>query len=379
MTPRERVRTALDHREPDRVPVDLGGWQSGISYETYEPLKELLGIDEPTSIEERVQGLAWVDEPVLRRFGVDTRYVFPRGSRGDGTISKPDDRFVDEWGIEWFRPVDSYYYDIFSAPLRVSTRAGIDAHRWPAGIGREREAQLKREAEGISRGGYALFTCLAGVFEQATYLRGMDRLFIDLIQDPGYFRTLLEKVLQVEMDMYAPFFDAVGDRLDVVQYWGDLGSQQGPLISPAHYREYVKPLEAELVRFTKSRTGARVCLHSCGAVAEFIPDLIDAGYDVLNPVQTTARGMDPVRLKREFGKDMVFWGGVDTQRTLPFGTKTDIRAAVENLIGALGAGGGYILAPCHNIQALTPPENVIAAFEAARDAGVYPISTRGGA
>ena len=219
--------------------------------------------------------------------------------------------------------------------------------------------------------GCALFTCLAGVFEQATYLRGMEEFYTDVFTDPAVFETILDHVLEVEMEMYEPFFRVVGEHLDVVQLWGDLGSQRGPLISPEHYRRYIKPREAALVAFTKERTRARVCLHTCGSTYAFLPDLIDAGYDLLNPVQTTALDMDPARLKREFGGDLVFWGSIDTQRILPFGTEGEVRSEVREKIDTLGEGGGFIMAPCHNIQANTPPGNVVAMYDEALSYGRY--------
>jgi uroporphyrinogen decarboxylase len=369
--PRERIQTALNHKEADRVPVDLGGWQSGISYETYEPLKEYLGIREETRIEEPVQGLAWVDEPVLQKFRVDTRYVFPNGNAGEKVKPKGEDEFTDAWGIRWKRPASSHYYDISFSPLSEAERNEVKKYAWPVVdefVDGEGVAGVLARLEDTQ---FALFTCLAGVFEQATYLRGMTRFYTDIHDDPALFEALLDGVLEAELALYGRFFEIAGERLDMVQYWGDLGSQHGPLISPDHYRRYVKPREAELVEFTRKHTNAKIALHSCGAVYDFIPDAIDAGYDVLNPVQTTAAGMDPVRLKREFGADLVFWGAVDTQRVLPFGSSEDVENEVKRQIDTLAPGGGYILAPCHNIQALTPVENVLGLFEAARSYGRY--------
>jgi uroporphyrinogen decarboxylase len=377
MTSRERVRAALSHREPDRVPVDFGGWQSGISHETYGPLKALLGVKSETRMEERVQGLSWVDEPVLEMFGVDTRYVFPSHA---GTVSYPltgEDGFTDSWGIRWRRPASSHYYDIECSPLAGKSPAEVKKHRWPAADAFFDPDGVRAALETLAGSGFALFTCLAGVFEQATYIRGMSEFYMDFIQNPATVESLLDEVLETEMDIYGRFFEIVGEELDLVQYWGDLGSQQGPLISPEHYRRFVKPREAALVEFTKKRIKAKVCLHTCGSAYAFIPDLIGAGYEVLNPVQTTAAEMDPVRLKREFGKDLVFWGAVDTQRLLPFKTPEDVKTGVKRAIEALAPGGGYILAPCHNIQASVPAKNVVALFEAAKQYGRYPIQRSG--
>jgi len=368
---RERVIAVLEHRQPDRVPIDLGGWQSGISYETYEPLKKFLGVDAPTRLEERNQGLAWVDEEVLDRFGVDTRYIFPKLPSDDDLVIREDDQYTDPWGIVRRRPKGSHYYDIARAPLEGKDRDAVESHPWPyGGLPYEEEAMRAELARQLGSG-CALFSCLAGVFEQATYLRGMEEFYTDVYTDPSMFEAILDKVLEVELSMYERFFGIVGEHLDVVQFWGDLGSQKGPLIDPDHYRRYIKPREAALVEYTKQNTSARVCLHTCGSAYAFIPDLIDAGYDLLNPVQTTALDMEPVRLKREFGRDLVFWGSIDTQSTLPFGSEQDVRAEVRAKIDTLGDGGGYILAPCHNIQAGTPARNVAAMYDEAQRYGVY--------
>jgi uroporphyrinogen decarboxylase len=377
MTSRERVRTALNHREPDRVPVDLGGWQSGISHETYVPLKALLGVKAETRVDERVQGLARVDETVLEGFGVDTRYIFPIHAEAASYPLAGEDGFTDIWGIRWRRPSSSRYYDIERSPLAGKTASEIRNLRMPTAGDLFDAGSVRETLETRAGGGHALFTCLAGVFEQATYMRGMAELYMDFVLNPAMLEALLDAVLETEMDIYGRFFDIVGEELDLVQYWGDLGSQQGPLISPEHYRRYVKTREAALVEFTKKRTKAKACLHTCGSAYAFMPDLIEAGYEALNPVQTTAAGMDPVRLKDEFGKDIVFWGAVDTQRVLPFKTPEDVKENVRRAIDALAPGGGYILAPCHNIQANVPPRNVVAMFEEARNHGEYPIRAAG--
>ena len=374
MTPRERVRMALNHKEPDKVPLDLGGWQSGISYETYVPLKELLGINEETRMEERVQGLARVDEPVLEMFSIDTRYVFTSMGAGGGYNLKGEDSFKDSWGIEWKRPASSHYYDIVFSPFKAASIQDIDKHSWPNAqtfFNSDEIEKINYEIDRLSGSGYAIFTCLAGVFEQSTYLRGMTEFYMDIYDNPQIFEGIMDKVLEAELDIYGRYFEIVGEQLDVVQFWGDLGTQQGPLISPEHYRKYVKPREAALVDFAKKRTNARICLHSCGSVYDFIPDIIEAGYEVLNPVQTTAAGMDPVKLKNEFGSEMVFWGAIDTQRVLPLGTEEDVQSEVKRQIDALARGGGYILAPCHNIQVNTPPKNIVMLFNTANVYGKY--------
>ena len=367
--PRERLQTALAHKEPDCVPVDFGGWQSGISYETYEPLKKLIKIDTETVIAERVQGLARIDDELLKLFHVDTRYVFTSTEAVDNRQMKEEDSFVDAWGIEWKRPKTSHYYDIAKAPLQGKKIEDIKTLSWPTAETFLSIDGIRENADREIRDGYSVFTCLAGVFEQSTYVRGMNDFYMDIAIDAKFFEATMDRVLESLIDVYTTFFNIFGDRLDVVQFWCDLGTQRGPLISPEIYRKYIKPREAALINLTKKMTNAKVALHTCGGVYEIIPDIIDAGYDVLNPVQTTAIGMEPSRLKREFGKDLVFWGAIDTQRVLPFGTIDEVRDEVKAKIDILAPGGGYIFAPCHNIQANTPPENVLTMFETAIEHG----------
>jgi uroporphyrinogen decarboxylase len=313
-----------------------------------------------------------VDEEILRMFNVDTRYIFPRMLSDDDFIIRMDDRYEDAWGIVRARPKGFHYYEMVKAPLREADLGDIETHPWPSSYAFNEEL-IQAEIQRLASTGYAIFTCLAGVFEQSTYVRGLEALLTDLYENLPFFEAILDRILEALTSMYERFFALVGEHLDVIQFWGDLGTQHGPLISPDHYRRYVKPRESALVEFAKKNTNAKICLHSCGAVSAFIPDLIDAGYEILNPVQTTAADMDPTWLKREFGKDIAFWGSIDTQQILPFGSTEDVRQEVKHKIETLGPGGGYLLAPCHNIQAQTPPENVVAVFEAAKEYSAYPI------
>jgi uroporphyrinogen decarboxylase len=372
MTSKQRVLATLNHELPDRVPVDLGGWQSGICYGAYDNLKRSLGIDRETRLLERVQGLAVIDDEILDAFHVDTRYIFPVYLSGEDSIPRENHAFRDPWGITWYRPRGSFYYDIKHPSLHnASSPKDINSHPWPSPEMLCDEAAVHESMQSVDHHRFAVFTSLSSVFEQATYLRSMERFYMDLVTDIPLTESLLDRVLEVELATYKKFFGLVGDRIDVVEFWNDFGSQSGPLISPDFFRSYVKPRERKLIDCTLKHTGARIALHSCGSVFDFIPDFIDMGVEILNPVQTTARNMDPRTLKREFGKHLVFWGSIDTQRILPFGNPEDVRREVQEKIAVLGEDGGYLLAPCHNIQNNTPPENVLALFSAAENFGRY--------
>jgi uroporphyrinogen decarboxylase len=372
MTSKQRMQLVLNHDIPDRVPVDLGGWQSGICYDAYNRLKDLLQLQGETVLLERMQGLALPDDAILRRFNIDTRYVFPVKLSGEDSVPRENHAFTDAWGIEWHRPKGSHYYDCRKAALsNARTAADITKHSWPSAEILCQEEATVEAVDRINHREFAVFTSIASVFEQATYVRGMERFYVDLVTDIEFVEKLLDRVLEVELAGYEKYFSIAGGVLDVVEFWNDFGSQTGPLISPDFFRRHIMPREKQLMAFTREKTNARIALHSCGSVYEFIPDFIDMGVEILNPVQTTARHMEAETLKREFGKDLVFWGAIDTQRVLPFQDTDAVRKDVLEKIEALGKNGGYIIAPCHNIQNNTPPENIIALFDAAAEYGWY--------
>jgi uroporphyrinogen decarboxylase len=217
---------------------------------------------------------------------------------------------------------------------------------------------------------YALVTRIWGsMFERAWYLRGFENFLRDLVTDERFVNALLDKLLELNMELFDEYLGAVGPYVDVVPCGDDLGTQLGPLISPTLYRTYLKPRQRELFRFVKQRTKARLFFHTCGGVYPFIPELIEVGVDILNPVQVSAAGMDTERLKAEFGDRLCFWGGVDTQHVLPFGTPGDVRQEARRRIRDLGQGGGYVLGAVHNIQTGVPAANIVAMYEAAEEGG----------
>ena len=209
------------------------------------------------------------------------------------------------------------------------------------------------------------------MLEKSWELRGMERFFLDTVDNPLFIERLLDKVLEIEKKLYGNFLSITGEYLDVVQLFDDFGSQNGPLYSPQFFRDVLKPREAELIAEVKSKTAAKVMFHSCGSVYEFIPDLIEIGVDILNPIQVSARGMDTAKIKKEFGKDICFWGAIDTQRVLPFGTPGDVAEEVMKRIDDLALGGGYVLSSVHNIQDKVPAANIAAMYKTAADYGVY--------
>jgi len=371
MTPRERLLAALAHEQPDRVPRDLGGRVTGITVKAYDRLREHLGLQEDIHITDVNQQLARPSEEVLRRLGIDTRYVMPAVTPAEERQITEDATgysFVDEWGITLRMPKENgYYFDMVSHPLAGLKVEDLDAYPWPAphapGLTRGLREHARRLAEETD---YAIVgDASASLFERAWYLRGFENFMMDLVTDERFAKALLDRLLELRLAQLGDFLDAVGEFIHVMRLGDDIGQQGGPLISPPLYRRLVKPRHREIIRFVKARTDARIFYHSCGSVVEFVPDLIEIGVDILNPIQVSAKGMDPARLKAEYGDRLCFWGGVDTQHVLPQGTPEEASREARLRIRQLGAGGGYVLNAVHNIQADVPPENVIALYAAA--------------
>jgi uroporphyrinogen decarboxylase len=382
MTSRERVLTALNHRQPDRVPIDLGGNQTGIHRIAYARLLELLGRSEEIAIMDLVQQLARPSEAVLERLHVDTRYVWAKGAASfKGAVRKRQTNgqswndFTDEFGVTWSMPDDyPYYFDISHSPLAGLSLEQIKDYPFPKGDDptrfeglRERALALKRETP------YAVVSGISGVvYEICWYMRGLENLFTDMVRQPQVFEAIIDRTLQFWLDWFRLFLDEAGDVVDVIMIGDDLAGQSGPLFSPAIYRAVVKPRQKRLVQYIKSRSQARIWYHSCGAVADYIPDLLDNGIDILNPVQLSARGMDPGRLKAAYRGRLVFWGGgIDSQRLLPRATPAVVRDAVRRSMEAFKPGGGYVFNSVHNLQPDVPPQNILAMFDAAREFGKY--------
>jgi uroporphyrinogen decarboxylase len=382
MTSRERILKAMSHQAPDRVPIDFGGFQTGIHRKAYEGLVKHLGLREEIAILDPVQQLARPSEAVLERFHVDTRYITAHGPEGfDGTIRKARRNgrlwhdLTDEFGVVWSMPDDGgLYMDISRHPLADAGIGDLADYPWPNGSDASRFTGVRGHAETLRKETpYALVTGIAGVvYEYCWYLRGLERWFMDTVENPDFCAALLDRTLAYWTDFMTGFMREVGDLVDVVMIGDDLTGQHGPLFSPAFYRNVVKPRQKKLVQHIKSLTKAKIWYHTCGNCVEYIPDLLDNGVDILNPVQTSAAGMDPAMLKQRFGRDLVFWGGgCDAQHILPFGTPEQVREQVRRNLEIFKPDGGYVFNGIHNIQADVPPENVVALFDAAFEYGSY--------
>jgi len=401
MTSRERVMTAVRHQEPDRVPIDFGGMGSTtIMAVAYNRLKKHLGMTGgETRVYDTYQQLAEVEPEILDRFHVDViRLTHTLGEHpeqwkdwtlADGSAGKvpvdfnpvPDGKggwvWLDELG-QPFRVMHkgAHYFDIIRYPLQdAQSISDILAYQPPRltdeylGYLNERAKWLHDNTE------WAIMASFEGKFTEAGQnIRGFDTFLMDMAARPDWAEALMDRLLESHLEELPRFAKAVGEYVQIVQLGDDLGTQQGPLISPAMHERMVLPKRKVLYGAIKEQMGLPIFLHSCGGIYELIPQLIEAGVDILNPVQTTARGMDPARLKREFGDKITFWGGgIDTQTVLAFGTPERIREHVRERIRILAPGGGFVFNHIHNVQANVPPENVVAMFDAAYEFGRYPI------
>ena len=376
MTSRERVLTALRHQEPDRVPIDLGGGTTGIEVEAYDRVKTLLGFQGQTRtfVRDHVE----VDEPLLERFGVDTRYVRVGGPLGYRLQIAEDNSYLDIWGTRWRKPPSSLYWDMVGHPVAEPTLDALKAYRWPDPRDPGRTDGLRERARALcEETPYAVVLDVTGfgAFEQGWSLRGFENFYMDLVAEPVFAEALIQGVADYQIALYERVLAEVGSYIQVVMVAEDLGSQDGPLVSPETYRRMIKPAQKRVWQFIKSRTNASLFLHSCGSIRTFIPDLIEIGVDILNPVQVAAAGMDPRELKREFGKDLTFWGGgCDTQGVLTFGTPDDVEREVRRRISELAPGGGFVFNQIHNIQPQVPAANILRMFEAVAKYGGYPTA-----
>jgi uroporphyrinogen decarboxylase len=370
MTARDRVRAALTHQTPDRVPLDLGGMNSSsIVLEGYERLKRHFGVAGDTRLADRMQRIVEIEEPILRALAIDTRRV-AAGAPGKGRAADLGPRvYRDMWGVVRENPEGSYYFDLKECPLAGEiTTADILRYPWPdpddpgfvRGVA-ERVQWIRANTD------CAVVVALPSPFVHVSqYLRGFEDWFCDCAADMPRLEVLFDAVLDVTLHLSRNILRAVGREADVLFFGDDLGTQDSVIVSRDLYLAHIKPRHRKFVRALRELSPAAIAFHSCGAVAGLIEDFIDIGVQCLNPVQVSAAGMVPAELKRKFRGRMAFWGGTDSQHLVPRGTSADVRRMVERLIEDMGEGGGLVFANGHNIQPDVPLENVLAMYEHAR-------------
>lgn len=375
MTSRERVLTALNLEEPDRVPLDFGSnIASTIVVPAYDNLKKYLGLEHETRFMTKRARTVIPNDTVLQRFDIDTRPLMLREYKGGTSRSIDANTFIDSWGTTWKRAPDGHFINV-DGPFqnRDPEMENLETFDWPDPDNPGLYEGLKEKAEALHKNtDYAIVLNLpVGIVHQCQFMRGFTEFLVDLLINTEFASRLMDIIADIWIRIAENALEAVGNNIDVIMWGDDLAMQQATFMSPEMYRELIKPRHKRMVAALKSRSSAKVHYHCCGSVYPLIEDLIDIGIDALNPIQVAARNMDPVRLKDEFGERLAFWGAIDTQGVLPHGSPEEVRAEVRRIIDILGKGGGYILASVHNIQAEVKPENIAAMFEEGKSYGVY--------
>jgi uroporphyrinogen decarboxylase len=378
MMHRERVMKALNHEEPDRVPLDLYFHAGMLTDPAYFVLKEYLGIEGDILPFRRGQNANYYDERILEIFDIDLRRIFYEPEYKIELMEDGRSKFVDAWGNSYLSGV-GYVHSAEHPLAQINTIQDLRDYPWPVPDQYRPGGNLKEQALYLSsRTDYAISLrrpglLRGGLLDQACNLRGTEQFMMDLLQKPDYARVLMEILAEIYSRVYALALEQVGAYVQVVEAQDDLGGQEQLLISPKTWRNLIKPYQKHI--FDTIHAGApqvKIIFHSDGNIRALIPDLIEIGVDVLNPVQPTAKRMDSADLKKEFGEQLCFHGAIDVQQVLTKDRET-VRQDVRSRIQALGPGGGYILAPCNHIQADIPPENIVAMFEAAKEFGRYPL------
>jgi len=355
MNSKERVLAAINHIEPDGVPVDLWALPP-----VTDRLRDHFGVDD--------------DEGVWQALGVDLRSVWPAyvgpplptvrlSAHGEAF---DDGSWMDWWGLH--KKMIGPFEEVVEPPLaEAQTVADIEAHPWPDPDRFDYEG-LRPTCEALSE--YALVIRDSGpnatcVLRLAMFLRGMEKFMMDLALNPDLAQAIIKQVERFYLEFDRRILETVGDLTDIYFIADDVGVQDGLMISPRMFRQFVKPSLTRFIAQAKEH-GQRVMYHTCGAVRQLIPDFIEMGVDVLNPIQLSAKSMEPGELKRDFGDALCFHGALDIQTVLSQGTPDQVRAEVARLCQVLGQGGGFILAPTNNVMPETPLGNILALYEAAR-------------
>ncbi len=371
LTSRERFTLALSHRETDRVPADLGGLSTTIrTVDLYQRLRSFVGLPPLEKIRHFLDEHIVPDEDLLTAFTIDTRYIRTGAARNWRRERIDQYTIRDEWSVAWTKPPHYLYASVVDTPIKEPTMDALRRYSFPdpedSGRYDGLHAKAKRLHEETHYAVVADYPTGAGVFDQAWRLRGMEELFIDMLEGTEFCHELFDLMGNWYRRVYQRYMQEVGPFVQMVMLYEDLSMQEGPLISPELFTRYVKPQHEKVINAIRNHTQAAICLHICGSAYAFISDFIEMGIDVLNPVQIRAKDMEPEKLKAEFGDRISFHGGVDAQEVLPYGSPEEVEQEVRRLVRILGENGGYLLAPCHSIQPDVPPENIRALFSADR-------------
>jgi uroporphyrinogen decarboxylase len=384
MTPRERVLSAINFEEPDRVPIAIGvNNATGIKMKPYQGIKRIEGIEAPDNYiyDWPELGTAEIDEETMLRLRSDVRGVLDleaEAVRKRNRERPPHSNCFSSWGCGQMEITPGDWFPGIHPLADASTLEDLDSYTdWPDMDDPSRVAHVKEQAERLARENqYAIMATpwLLFPFERAHAMQGMDVFLMNMAGNPDFAHALLKRIAGYCKQLMGHFLDELGDNVDIIKIGDDLGIQTGLMISPKMYRDFLKPVHADFIEFIKNRTKAKVLFHSCGDVAPLIPDFIDIGVDILNPIQTSTGSIsDLSALKKQFGKNIVFCGAIDSHRVLPYGSVEDVRAEVKRVMQILGPGGGYMLGAVHTVMNDVPPENVLAMVDAVEEFGHYPL------
>ena len=381
LTSRERIQAVLNHEIPDRVPIVIGASNAtGISTPAYRKLKQLLKVEaeEKYLYDWPELGAAAVDEIVLERLHSDVRGVHdrePAWVREKNRTRESGSPYFNSWGVGSIEGDPGTWFPAIHPLADTHSIEDLERYPWPDMNDPTRVSQVRAEAQKLAEENkYAILATpwLAFPLERAFAMQRMDRFMLHLGRYPDFAGALLTKIAELCKTLMGHFLQEAGDNIDMNKIGDDLGMQNSLLMSPKMYRQIVKPIHADYISFIKSRTKAKLFFHTDGDVFDLIPDFIEMGVDILNPIQTSAGKMSNLEeLKKHYGKNIIFCGAIDTHHILPFGTPDEVRAEVKRIIQNLGKDGGYMLASVHTILPDVPAENVLAMVDAALEFGGY--------
>jgi uroporphyrinogen decarboxylase len=382
----QRVKLALEHKEPDRVPFDIGGTMvTGMNIKAMQALRSRLGLKDRPYVQDKITQMAATQDDLIEKLGIDVKNVPPQPPSRPGLTRSLGpkngyDHLIDEFGMGWRMPLKGgHYYDLYYSPLaNMKTPKEVEDYPWPDPLDEARFVGIKQAADRVvfeEKKAYVLGRMSSGMWEHAMWMRGYENFYIDMASNTKMVHAIMNKILEIKMQYWARALETVGENVMVVSCADDLGQQNGLLVSLDMYKKLIWPYHKKLFTFIKKKAQSKVNIffHNDGAIYETLPLLIEAGVDIINPWQVNCRSMDDTaRFKRQYGKDLTVWGGsCDTQRVLPCGTPQQVRDETRRRIEDLAPGGGFIFAPIHVIQSGVPVENILAWWQTLQQYGPY--------
>jgi uroporphyrinogen decarboxylase len=379
MNRRAAFATILNHQEPDRVLVDYGKHIGSFHVSVYEQIKAHLGVESEIKILDRMAQNVVLDEEICQKLGIDFRWVVPNwvGVRDIEIDGEPG--YIDMWQTPHKWTEVGQYYAIHASPFSKETLTleDIESFDWPNPHNPDMFTGVKEQAQyWYENTDYVVGAdgIKVGILQTASQLRGYDKLFLDFALNPEITHAFLDRMSGIINEMYRQYLKVVGPYVQVVVITDDQGTQNSLMVSPKMFREFIKPRLKSLIDTIKETADVKVLMHCDGAILKIIPDLIEIGVDILNPIQTVVKDFDDTqKLKTQFGDQICFHGGIDVQQVMVNATVQEMQQEVQCRIHDLGTSGGYVIAPCHNINVDIPVENTIAMFEAANEFGQYPL------